>query len=124
MKREDLNHTGAHKLNHCMGEGLLAVYLGKKKLIAETGAGQHGVALATAAAYFGLECDIHMGEVDIAKQAPNVARMKLLGAKVIPVTFGLRTLKEAVDSCFGAYMADPVTSSIASAPSSAPTPSR
>jgi tryptophan synthase beta chain len=109
LKREDLNHTGAHKLNHCMGEGLLATYLGKKKLIAETGAGQHGVALATAAAYFGLECDIHMGEVDIAKQAPNVARMKLLGAKVIPVTFGLRTLKEAVDSCFGAYMQDPVT---------------
>ena len=109
LKREDLNHTGAHKLNHCMGEGLLATTLGKKKLIAETGAGQHGVALATAAAYFGLECDIHMGEVDIAKQAPNVARMKLLGAKVIPVTFGLRTLKEAVDSCFAAYMQDPVT---------------
>ncbi len=109
LKREDLNHTGAHKLNHCMGEGLLATYLGKKKLIAETGAGQHGVALATAAAYFGLECDIHMGEVDIAKQAPNVARMKLLGAKVIPVSFGLKTLKEAVDSCFQAYLADPVT---------------
>ncbi len=108
LKREDLNHTGAHKLNHCMGEGLLATYLGKKKLIAETGAGQHGVALATAAAYFGLECDIHMGEVDIAKQAPNVARMKLLGANVIPVSFGLRTLKEAVDSCFEAYLKDPV----------------
>ncbi|MDZ4199892.1 MAG: tryptophan synthase subunit beta [Kiritimatiellia bacterium] len=108
LKREDLNHTGAHKLNHCMGEGLLAVYLGKKKLIAETGAGQHGVALATAAAYFGLECDIHMGEVDMAKQAPNVARMKLLGARVIPVSFGLKTLKEAVDSCFQAYLADPV----------------
>ena len=108
LKREDLNHTGAHKLNHCMGEGLLAKYMGKKKLIAETGAGQHGVALATAAAYFGLECDIHMGEVDIAKQAPNVARMKLLGARVIPVTFGLRTLKEAVDSCFQAYLEDPV----------------
>jgi Tryptophan synthase beta chain len=73
VKREDLNHTGAHKLNHCMGEGLLAKYMGKKKLIAETGAGQHGVALATAAAYFGLECDIYMGEVDIKKQAPNVA---------------------------------------------------
>lgn len=86
LKREDLNHTGAHKLNHCMGEGLLAKYMGKKKLIAETGAGQHGVALATAAAYFGLECDIYMGEVDIAKQAPNVARMKILGARVIPVT--------------------------------------
>ena len=72
VKREDLNHTGAHKLNHCMGEALLAKYMGKKKVIAETGAGQHGVALATAAAYFGLECDIYMGTVDIKKQAPNV----------------------------------------------------
>ena len=104
LKREDLNHTGAHKLNHCMGEGLLAKYMGKKKLIAETGAGQHGVALATAAAYFGLECEIHMGEVDIAKQAPNVARMKVLGAKVVPVTHGLKTLKEAVDSAFESYL--------------------
>lgn len=103
LKREDLNHTGAHKLNHCMGEGLLAKYMGKKKLIAETGAGQHGVALATAAAYFGLECDIYMGEVDIAKQAPNVARMKLLGARVVPVSHGLKTLKEAVDAAFEAY---------------------
>ncbi|MCQ2153208.1 MAG: tryptophan synthase subunit beta [Bacteroidales bacterium] len=103
LKREDLNHTGAHKLNHCMGEGLLAKYMGKKKLIAETGAGQHGVALATAAAYFGLECDIYMGEVDIEKQAPNVARMKLLGARVIPVSTGLKTLKEAVDAAFQAY---------------------
>lgn len=106
LKREDLNHTGAHKLNHCMGEGLLAKYMGKKKLIAETGAGQHGVALATAAAFFGLECEIHMGEVDIAKQAPNVARMKILGAKIVPVTHGLKTLKEAVDSAFEAYMKD------------------
>jgi tryptophan synthase beta chain len=104
LKREDLNHTGAHKLNHCMGEALLAKYMGKKKIIAETGAGQHGVALATAAAFFGLECDIYMGEVDIAKQAPNVARMKILGAKVIPVSHGLKTLKEAVDSAFEAYM--------------------
>ena len=103
LKREDLNHTGAHKLNHCMGEGLLAKYMGKKRLIAETGAGQHGVALATAAAYFGLECEIHMGEVDIAKQAPNVTRMKILGAKVVPVTHGLKTLKEAVDSAFESY---------------------
>ena len=103
LKREDLNHTGAHKLNHCMGEGLLAKFMGKKKLIAETGAGQHGVALATAAAYFGLECDIYMGEVDIAKQAPNVTRMKILGARVIPVSFGLKTLKEAVDAAFEAY---------------------
>lgn len=103
LKREDLNHTGAHKLNHCMGEGLLAKFLGKKRLIAETGAGQHGVALATAAAFFGLECEIHMGEVDIAKQAPNVARMKVLGAKIVPVSFGLKTLKEAVDSAFMSY---------------------
>lgn len=103
LKREDLNHTGAHKLNHCMGEGLLAKFMGKKRLIAETGAGQHGVALATAAAFFGLECEIHMGEVDIAKQAPNVTRMKILGANVISVTHGLKTLKEAVDSAFDSY---------------------
>jgi len=103
VKREDLNHTGAHKLNHCMGEALLAKYMGKKKVIAETGAGQHGVALATAAAYFGLECDIYMGSVDIKKQAPNVARMKILGANVIEVTEGLATLKEAVDAAFAAY---------------------
>ena len=108
LKREDLNHTGAHKLNHCMGEGLLAKYLGKKKLIAETGAGQHGVALATAAAYFGLECEIHMGEVDIAKEYPNVVRMKLLGATVVPVSHGLKSLKEAVDSAFEAYLKDPI----------------
>ncbi len=103
VKREDLNHSGAHKLNHCMGEALLAKYMGKKKVIAETGAGQHGVALATAAAYFGLECDIYMGSVDIKKQAPNVARMKILGANVIEVTHGLATLKEAVDAAFEAY---------------------
>lgn len=103
VKREDLNHTGAHKLNHCMGEALLAKYMGKKKIIAETGAGQHGVALATAAAYFGLECDIYMGAVDIKKQAPNVARMKILGANVVEVTDGLQTLKEAVDAAFAAY---------------------
>ena len=103
VKREDLNHTGAHKLNHCMGEALLAKYMGKKKIIAETGAGQHGVALATAAAYFGLECDIYMGAVDIKKQAPNVARMKILGANVVEVTEGLQTLKEAVDAAFAAY---------------------
>ena len=103
VKREDLNHSGAHKLNHCMGEALLAKYMGKKKVIAETGAGQHGVALATAAAYFGLECDIYMGSVDIKKQAPNVARMKILGANVVEVTHGLATLKEAVDAAFEAY---------------------
>lgn len=108
LKREDLNHTGAHKLNHCMGEALLAKHLGKKKLIAETGAGQHGVALATAAAYFGLECEIHMGEVDIEKEHPNVVRMKILGAEVVPVSHGLKTLKEAVDSAFDSYLKDPV----------------
>ena len=106
VKREDLNHTGAHKLNHCMGEALLAKYMGKKKIIAETGAGQHGVALATAAAYFGLECDIYMGSVDIKKQAPNVARMKILGANLVEVTHGLATLKEAVDAAFDAYAKD------------------
>ncbi|MDR0467295.1 MAG: tryptophan synthase subunit beta, partial [Campylobacteraceae bacterium] len=106
LKREDLNHTGAHKLNHCMGEALLASYMGKKKLIAETGAGQHGVALATAAAYFGLECEIHMGEVDIKKEHANVVKMKILGAKVICVTRGQKTLKEAVDSAFEAYVGD------------------
>lgn len=104
LKREDLNHTGAHKLNHCIGEGLLAKFLGKKRVIAETGAGQHGVAMATAAAFFGLGCTIYMGEVDIEKQAPNVARMKVLGAEVVPVTAGLKTLKEAVDAAFEDYL--------------------
>ncbi len=104
LKREDLNHSGAHKLNHCMAEVILAKHLGKKKVIAETGAGQHGVALATAAAYFGLECEIHMGEVDIEKEYPNVVRMKILGAKVVPATHGLKTLKEAVDSAFEKYI--------------------
>jgi len=104
LKREDLNHTGAHKLNHCMAEVILAKHLGKTKVIAETGAGQHGVALATAAAYFGLECEIHMGEVDIEKEHPNVVRMKILGAQVVPATHGLKTLKEAVDSAFDSYI--------------------
>ena len=109
LKREDLNHTGAHKLNHCMAEVILAKHMGFKKVIAETGAGQHGVALATAAAYFGLECEIHMGEVDIKKEHPNVIRMKILGAKVIPATHGLKTLKEAVDSAFESYVAQAET---------------
>ncbi|WP_417333661.1 tryptophan synthase subunit beta [Halarcobacter sp.] len=104
LKREDLNHSGAHKLNHCMAEVILAKHMGYKKVIAETGAGQHGVALATAAAYFGLECEIHMGEVDIAKEHPNVVRMRILGANVIPATHGLKTLKEAVDSAFESYI--------------------
>ena len=109
LKREDLNHTGAHKINHCIGEVLLAKKLGKKKVIAETGAGQHGVALATAAALLGLECDIYMGEVDIKKEAPNVSRMKILGAQVIEVTRGTKTLKDAVDAAFEAYLGDPDT---------------
>ena len=103
LKREDLNHGGAHKLNNAMGQALLAKYLGKKKLIAETGAGSHGSAVAMAAAYFGLECDIYMGEVDMIKQAPNVKRIQVLGANVIPVSFGTKTLKEAVDAAFEAY---------------------
>lgn len=104
LKREDLNHTGAHKINHCIGEVLLAKKMGKKKVIAETGAGQHGVALATAAALLGLECEIHMGIVDIAKEHPNVSRMKILGAKLVPVSAGAGTLKEAVDSAFESYI--------------------
>ena len=104
LKREDLNHTGAHKINHSLGEALLAKKLGKKKIIAETGAGQHGVATATAAALMGLECDIYMGEVDIKKEKPNVDKMKILGANVINVTSGKATLKEAVDSAFNAYL--------------------
>lgn len=97
LKREDLAHTGAHKINNTMGQALLARRMGKKRLIAETGAGQHGVATATAAALFGLECEIYMGEKDIERQAMNVYRMDLLGAKVIPVTSGSRTLKDATN---------------------------
>ncbi len=106
LKREDLNHTGAHKINHCLGEALLAKRMGKKTLIAETGAGQHGVALATAAALTGLNCVIYMGEVDIQKEAPNVSKMDILGAEVIPVRRATRTLKDAVDAAFEAYLAD------------------
>ncbi len=106
FKREDLNHTGAHKINHCLGEVLLAKKLGKTKVIAETGAGQHGVALATAAALMGLECEIHMGIVDIKKEHPNVSRMKILGAHIVPVSRGSGTLKDAVDSAFEAYLGD------------------
>jgi tryptophan synthase beta subunit len=109
LKREDLNHTGAHKINHCLGEALLAKRMGKKKLIAETGAGQHGVALATAATLVGLECDIYMGEIDIKKEHPNVVRMKILGARVVPVDRGTKTLKDAVDAAFEAYLQDPVS---------------
>ncbi len=104
LKREDLNHTGAHKINHCIGEALLAKRMGKKKVLAETGAGQHGVALATAAAILGLECEIHMGSIDIKKEYPNVIRMKLLGAKIVEVNTGGKCLKDAVDSAFGTFM--------------------
>ena len=97
LKREDLNHTGAHKINNTIGQGLLARYMGKKRIIAETGAGQHGVASATVAARFGMECVVYMGEEDVRRQAPNVYRMKLLGAKVVPVTSGSRTLKDALN---------------------------
>jgi len=108
LKREDLNHTGAHKINHCLGEALLAKHMGKTKVLAETGAGQHGVALATACALVGIDCEIHMGEVDIAKEHPNVTKMKILGCKLIPVSRGTKTLKDAVDSAFEEYLKDPV----------------
>ena len=97
LKREDLNHTGAHKINNALGQVLLAKKLGKKRIIAETGAGQHGVATATACALMNLECIVYMGEVDIARQAPNVTRMKMLGATVTPATSGSKTLKDAVN---------------------------
>ena len=97
LKREDLNHTGAHKVNNTIGQALLAMRMGKKRIIAETGAGQHGVATATVAARLGLECVVYMGEVDVARQEANVYRMKLLGAKVVPVTSGSRTLKDALN---------------------------
>lgn len=97
LKREDLNHTGAHKINNALGQILLAKRLGKKRIIAETGAGQHGVATATVCALMNLECIIYMGEVDIKRQAPNVSRMKMLGAKVVPVTSGSKTLKDATN---------------------------
>jgi len=97
LKREDLNHTGAHKINNCLGQGLLAVRMGKKRIIAETGAGQHGVATATVCARLGLECSVYMGEEDIRRQELNVFRMKLLGARVIPVSSGSKTLKDAIN---------------------------
>ncbi|WP_419613033.1 tryptophan synthase subunit beta [Thiolapillus sp.] len=107
LKREDLNHTGAHKINHCLGEALLAKFMGKTKVLAETGAGQHGVALATACSLVGIECEIHMGEIDIEKEHPNVTKMKILGCKLVPVSCGTRTLKDAVDSAFEEYLKDP-----------------
>ncbi len=106
LKREDLNHTGAHKINHCIGEALLAKHLGKTKIIAETGAGQHGLAIATVCALMGLKCEVHMGKVDIEKQKINVEKMKLLGAEVVCVTNGDGTLKDAAESALKAYEND------------------
>ncbi len=108
LKREDLNHTGAHKINNTVGQILLASRLGKKRIIAETGAGQHGVATATVCALKGLECIVYMGEVDIKRQAPNVARMKMMGAKVIPATSGSKTLKDATNEAMRDWINNPV----------------
>lgn len=106
LKREDLNHTGAHKINNTLGQALLARRMGKKRLMAETGAGQHGVATATVAARFGMSCDVYMGEEDIRRQAPNVKRMHLLGARVVPVSSGTRTLKDAMSEALRAWVAN------------------
>jgi tryptophan synthase beta chain len=108
LKREDLNHTGAHKINNTVGQILLAARLGKKRIIAETGAGQHGVATATVCALKGLECIVYMGEIDIERQAPNVARMKMMGAKVIPATSGSKTLKDATNEAMRDWINNPV----------------
>ena len=108
LKREDLNHTGAHKINNTLGQILVAKRLGKTRIIAETGAGQHGVATATVCALMGLECIVYMGEVDIERQAPNVARMKLLGAKVVPATCGSKTLKDATNEAIRDWINNPV----------------
>ncbi len=108
LKREDLNHTGAHKINNTIGQILMAKRLGKHRIIAETGAGQHGVATATVCALMGLECIVYMGEIDIARQAPNVARMKMLGAQVIPALSGSRTLKDATNEAIRDWINNPV----------------
>ncbi|PST83744.1 tryptophan synthase subunit beta [Pedobacter yulinensis] len=108
LKREDLNHTGAHKINNTIGQILMAERLGKKRIIAETGAGQHGVATATVCALRGLECVVYMGEIDIQRQAPNVARMKMLGAKVVPATSGSKTLKDATNEAMRDWINNPV----------------
>lgn len=108
LKREDLNHTGAHKINNTVGQILLAQQLGKKRIIAETGAGQHGVATATVCALMGLECVVYMGEIDIQRQAPNVARMKMMGATVIPATSGSKTLKDATNEAMRDWINNPV----------------
>jgi tryptophan synthase beta chain len=107
LKREDLNHTGAHKINNALGQALLAKHMGKTEIIAETGAGMHGTASATVAALMGMKCTVYMGAVDVKRQAPNVARMKALGTKVVPVEEGQKTLKEAVDAALKAYVEQP-----------------
>ncbi len=109
LKREDLCHTGAHKINNAIGQCLLALAMGKTRIIAETGAGQHGVATATACALLGLPCEVFMGEVDVARQAPNVGRMRLLGARVIPVTSGSRTLKDAMNEALRDWVTNVAT---------------
>ncbi|MEQ3498417.1 tryptophan synthase subunit beta [Tenacibaculum sp. SSH1-16] len=109
LKREDLNHTGAHKVNNTIGQILIAKHLGKTKILAETGAGQHGVATATVCALMGLECVVFMGETDIQRQAPNVARMKMLGAKVVPATSGSKTLKDATNEAIRYWIQHPDT---------------
>jgi tryptophan synthase beta chain len=108
LKREDLNHTGSHKINNAIGQILLAQRLGKKRIIAETGAGQHGVATATVCALMGIECVVYMGEVDMERQAPNVARMKMLGATVVPATSGSKTLKDATNEAMRDWIGNPV----------------
>ncbi|MFN5335660.1 MAG: tryptophan synthase subunit beta [Bacteroidota bacterium] len=108
LKREDLCHTGAHKVNNTVGQIILAKKLGKKRIIAETGAGQHGVATATVCALMGMDCTIYMGELDIKRQRPNVERMRILGAKVVPATSGSKTLKDATNEAMRAWIADPV----------------
>src|SRR5690606_16096636 len=105
LKREDLNHTGSHKINNVLGQALLTKRLGKTRVIAETGAGQHGGAAATAAALFGMDCTVYMGEVDTERQALNVARMRLLGAEVVSVTTGSRTLKDAINEAYRDWVA-------------------
>jgi len=107
LKREDLNHTGAHKINNTIGQILVAKHMGKKRIIAETGAGQHGVATATVCALMGLECIVYMGEIDIKRQAPNVARMKMLGAEVRPAISGSKTLKDATNEAIRDWIANP-----------------
>ena len=108
LKREDLCHTGAHKINNTVGQIILAKKLGKKRIIAETGAGQHGVATATVCALMGMDCTIYMGELDIKRQRPNVERMRILGAKIVPATSGSKTLKDATNEAMRAWIADPV----------------